>query len=147
MNKVILFGRLTKDPELRSTASGIPVCNFTVACDRRFVKQGEERQADFINCIAWQKSAESIAQYFKKGHRIALEGSIQTRSWTDNEGKTRYSTEVVVDQWEFAQSKSEGGAVGQAVSGAAHFPNSTPTEPLDGDLDGFMPVDEDSLPF
>ena len=147
MNKVILFGRLTKDPELRSTASGIPVCNFTVACDRRYVKQGEERQADFINCIAWQKSAESIAQYFKKGHRIALEGSIQTRSWTDNEGKTRYSTEVVVDQWEFAQSKSEGGAVGQAVPAAAHFPNSTPTEPLDGDLDGFMPVDEDSLPF
>lgn len=147
MNKVILFGRLTKDPELRSTASGIPVCSFTVACDRRYQKQGEERQADFINCIVWQKSAESIAQYFKKGHRIALEGSIQTRSWTDNEGKARYSTEVVVDQWEFAQSKSEGGAVGQAVPGAAHFPNSTPTEPLDGDLDGFMPVDEDSLPF
>ena len=144
---MILVGRLTKDPELRSTASGIPVCNFTVACDRRFVKQGEERQADFINCIAWQKSAESIAQYFKKGHRIALEGSIQTRSWTDNAGKARYSTEVVVDQWEFAQSKSEGGAVGQAVPAAAHFPNSTPTEPLDGDLDGFMPIEDDDLPF
>ena len=142
-----MVGRLTKDPELRSTASGIPVCNFTVACDRRFVKQGEERQADFINCIAWQKSAESIAQYFKKGHRIALEGSIQTRSWTDNAGKARYSTEVVVDQWEFAQSKSEGGAVGQAVPAAAHFPNSTPTEPLDGDLDGFMPIEDDELPF
>ena len=147
MNKAILVGRLTKDPELRSTASGIPVCSFTMACDRRFVKQGEERKADFINCIAWQKSAESIAQYFKKGHRIALEGSIQTRSWTDNEGKTRYSTEVVVDQWEFAQSKSEGGAVGQAVPAAAHFPNSTPTEPLDGDLDGFMPIEDDDLPF
>ncbi|MFR8974528.1 MAG: single-stranded DNA-binding protein [Eubacteriales bacterium] len=147
MNKAILVGRLTKDPELRSTASGIPVCSFTMACDRRFVKQGEERKADFINCIAWQKSAESIAQYFKKGHRIALEGSIQTRSWTDNEGKNRYSTEVVVEQWEFAQSKSEGGAVGQAVPGAAHFPNSTPTEPLDGDLDGFMPIEDDDLPF
>ena len=147
MNKVILVGRLTKDPELRATTSGIPVCSFTVACDRRFVKQGEERKADFINCIVWQKSAESIAQYFKKGHRIALEGSIQTRSWTDNEGKNRYSTEVVVEQWEFAQSKSEGGAVGQAVPGAAHFPNSTPTEPLDGDLDGFMPIEDDELPF
>ena len=144
---MILVGRLTKDPELRSTTTGIPVCSFTVACDRRFLKQGEERQADFINCIAWQKSAESIAQYFKKGHRIALEGSIQTRSWTDNEGKARYSTEVVVDQWEFAQSKSEGGAVGQAVPAAAHFPNSTPTEPLDGDLDGFMPVEDDDLLF
>ena len=144
---MILVGRLTKDPELRSTASGIPVCSFTVACDRRYQKQGEERQADFINCIVWQKSAESIAQYFKKGHRIALEGSIQTRSWTDNEGKTRYSTEVMVEQWEFAQSKSEGGAVGQAVPAAAHFPNSTPTEPLDGDLDGFMPIEDDELPF
>ena len=71
-----MVGRLTKDPELRSTASGIPVCNFTVACDRRYVKQGEERQADFINCIVWQKSAESISKYFAKGHRIALEGSI-----------------------------------------------------------------------
>lgn len=142
-----MFGRLTKDPELRSTASGIPVCNFTVACDRRYVKQGEERQADFINCIAWQKSAESIAQYFKKGHRIALEGSIQTRNWTDNEGKTRYSTEVVVEQWEFAQSKSEGGAVGQAVPGAAHFPDSKQAEPLGGDLDGFMPIEDDDLPF
>ncbi|WP_418830656.1 single-stranded DNA-binding protein [Ruminococcus sp.] len=181
MNKAILVGRLTKDPELRSTASGIPVCNFTVACDRRYQKQGEERQADFINCTAWQKSAESIAQYFKKGHRIALEGSIQTRSWTDNEGKTRYATEVVVEQWEFAHaapskslisetapmqgfpakqaacgaderleatvSKSEGGAVGQAVPGAAHFPNSKPTEPLDGDLDGFLPIEDDDLPF
>ena len=146
MNKVILVGRLTKDPELRATTSGIPVCSFTVACDRRFVKQGEERKADFINCIAWRQAGESISKYFAKGHRIALEGSIQTRSWTDNEGKTRYSTEVVVEQWEFAQSKSEGGAVGQAVPAAAHFPNSTPTEPLDGDLDGFMPV-EDSLPF
>ena len=147
MNKVILVGRLTKDPELRATTSGIPVCSFTVACDRRFVKQGEERKADFINCIAWRQAGESISKYFAKGHRIALEGSIQTRSWTDNEGKTRYATEVVVDQWEFAQSKNEGGAVGQAVPGAAHFPNSTPTEPLDGDLDGFLPVEDDDLPF
>ena len=147
MNKVILVGRLTKDPELRATTSGIPVCSFTVACDRRFVKQGEERKADFINCIAWRQAGESISKYFAKGHRIALEGSIQTRSWTDNEGKTRYATEVVVEQWEFAQSKNEGGAVGQAVPGAAHFPNSTPTEPLDGDLDGFMPVEDDDLPF
>lgn len=147
MNKVILVGRLTKDPELRATTSGIPVCSFTVACDRRFVKQGEERKADFINCIAWRQAGESISKYFAKGHRIALEGSIQTRSWTDNEGKTRYATEVVVDQWEFAQSKNEGGAGGQAVPGAAHFSNSKPTEPLSGDLDGFMPIEDDDLPF
>ena len=183
MNKVILVGRLTKDPELRSTANGVSVCSFTVACNRRFVKQGHRvpakppegekaswekgrttkrvevsagadtkqsevcsdvRQADFINCVAWKKSAESIAQYFHKGDRIALEGSIQTRSWTDNEGKNRYSTDVVVDQWEFAQSKNEGSSY---PPGAAKFPDNKSTEPLDGDLDGFMPIEDDDLPF
>ena len=144
MNRVILVGRLTKDPELRSTASGTPVCSFTVACDRRFVKQGEERKADFLNCIAWQKSAEAIAQYFHKGDRIALEGSLQTRSWDGEDGRRHYVTEVVVDQWELAQSKSEGGKV---PPGAAKFPESKPGETLSGDLDGFMPIEDDSLPF
>lgn len=182
MNRVILVGRLTKDPELRSTASGTPVCSFTVACDRRFVKQGEKngapakspegkdlagkrsnngvdesfanskteeqnllrRQADFINCIAWQKSAEAIAQYFHKGDRIALEGSLQTRSWDGEDGQRHYVTEVVVDQWEFAQSKSEGGRV---PPGTAKFPESKPGETLSGDLDGFFPIEDDDLPF
>ena len=105
MNKVILVGRLTKDPELRNTQSGTAVCSFTIACDRHFVKQGEERQVDFINCIAWQKTAEFVSKYFTKGTRIALEGSIQTRTWDDNEGKKHYATEVLVDNVEFAQSK------------------------------------------
>ena len=134
MNKAILVGRLTKDPELRATTSGVSVASFTVACDRRFVKQGEERKADFINCIAWQKSAEAISKYFKKGDRIALEGSIQIRDWQDNDGKKHYATEVVVDAWEFAQSKSEG---------AASSMQAEPTE----DVDGFMPVDDVDLPF
>lgn len=148
MNKVILVGRLTKDPELRATTSGVPVCSFTVACDRRYVKAGEERKADFINCIAWRQAGESISKYFVKGNRIALEGSIQTRTWQDAEGKNRYSTEVVVDQWEFAQSKSEGGA------SAAYAPSSNsglyPVDndaPAVGDIDGFMPIEEDDLPF
>ena len=148
MNKVILVGRLTKDPELRATTSGVPVCSFTVACDRRYVKPGEERKADFINCIAWRQSGEAISKYFVKGNRIALEGSIQTRSWTDNEGKTRYTTEVVVDQWEFAQSKSEGGA--QAPYAPATNSGLYPVEPEGpavGDIDGFMPIEEDDLPF
>ena len=148
MNKVILVGRLTKDPELRATTSGVPVCSFTVACDRRYVKAGEERKADFINCIAWRQAGESISKYFVKGNRIALEGSIQTRTWQDAEGKNRYATEVVVDQWEFAQSKSEGGA------SAAYAPSSNsglyPVDndaPAVGDIDGFMPIEEDDLPF
>lgn len=135
MNKVILVGRLSKDPELRATASGIPVASFSVACDRRFVKQGEERKADFINCIAWQKSAESISKFFKKGDRIALEGTLQVRDWQDNDGKTHYTTEVVVDQWEFAQSKNEGA---QASAQA-----SEPTE----DIEGFIPIEDEDLPF
>ena len=144
MNKVILVGRLTKDPELRATASGISVCSFTVACDRRFVKAGEERKADFINCIAWRQSAEAIGKYFAKGNRIALEGSIQTRTWQDNEGKNRYATEVVVEQWEFAQSKGEGGATTSSNSGLYPVDSDAPAV---GDIDGFMPIEEDDLPF
>ena len=144
---MVLVGRLSKAPELRATTSGIPVCSFTVACDRRFVKQGEERKADFINCIAWRQAGESISKYFAKGHRIALEGSIQTRSWTDNEGKTRYATEVVVEQWEFAQSKSESGT---NPPGATKFENSESAmdkENLGVDLDEFIPIDNLDLPF
>ena len=135
MNKVILVGRLTRDPELRATASGTPVASFSVACDRKFVKQGEERKADFINCIAWRQSAEAISRYFKKGDRIAIEGSIQVRDWTDNDGKKHYATEVIVEAWEFAQSKNEGAAVSQQAS--------EPTE----NIDGFMPIEDEDLPF
>lgn len=146
MNKVILVGRLTKDPELRATASGVSVCSFTVACDRRFVRQGEERKADFINCIAWRQTGEFISKYFVKGNRIALEGSIQTRSWQDTEGKNRYATEVVVDQCEFAQSKSEGGASVAPAGNSGLYPVEAEA-PAAGDIDGFMPIEEDDLPF
>ncbi|MBR4874521.1 MAG: single-stranded DNA-binding protein [Clostridia bacterium] len=147
MNKVILVGRLVRDPELRATSSGVNVCSFTVACDRRFVKQGEERKADFINCIAWRQTAESISKYFFKGHRIALEGSLQVRSWTDNEGKNRYATEVVVDQWEFAQSKTEGGAETSYSQPSTLYPIQDEPSMADGDIDGFMPIEEEDLPF
>ena len=145
MNKVILVGRLARDPELRATASGVPVCNFSVACDRRYVKDGEERQADFINCIAWRQTGESISKFFSKGNRIALEGTLQTRTWTDNEGKTRYAMEVVVDSWEFAQSKSEGGAAAAPSPSAPYLPE--PAEPMQGNIDGFMPIEDEDLPF
>lgn len=139
MNKVILVGRLTKDPELRVTQSGINVCSFTVACDRRFQKAGEERQADFINCIAWRQQADFISKFFTKGMRIALDGSIQTRSWDDNDGNKRYATEVVVDHAEFAQSKNESSAPATGQTSFAAAPS--------GDIDGFMPVEEEDLPF
>ena len=135
MNKVILVGRLSKAPELRATTSGTSVASFTVACDRKFVKQGEERKADFINCIAWRQSGEAISKYFKKGDRIALEGSLQVRDWADNEGKKHYATEVIVEAWEFAQSKNEGAASLTQVS-----------EPAES-IDGFMPVYDEDVPF
>ena len=104
MNKVILMGRLTKDPEIRYTQNNTPVCNFTLAVDRRFSK---DKQADFINCQAWQKTAEFISKYFQKGSMIAAVGSIQTRTWEDSEGKKRYITEVIVDEAYFTGSKSK----------------------------------------
>ena len=107
LNKVILMGRFTRDPELRSTPQGISTCAFSIAVDRNFVRPGEERKADFINCVAWRQTAEFISKYFRKGSMVALEGSIQTRSWDDQEGKKRYATEVIVNQVYFAESKRD----------------------------------------
>ena len=94
LNKAILMGRITRDPELRYTPNNVAVCTFTVAIDRRFVRQGEERQADFINVVAWRQQAEFVAKYFTKGRMINVVGSIQTRSWDDQNGTKRYATEV-----------------------------------------------------
>lgn len=103
MNNVILMGRLTKDPEIRTTNSGLSVCKFTVAVDR-YSKDGEDK-TDFINCVAWRKTAEFIGNYFSRGQRIALTGSIQTGSYTDKDGRTVYTTDVLVDKAEFCESK------------------------------------------
>lgn len=117
LNKVILMGRFTRDPELRSTPQGISTCSFSIAVDRNFVRPGEERKADFINCVAWRQTAEFISKYFKKGSMVALEGSIQTRSWDDQDGKKRYATDVVVNQVYFAESKRDP----QSVMGGDDF--------------------------
>ena len=108
MNKVELIGRLTKDPEVRYTqSSNTQVSNFTLAVSRRFVKEGEERQADFINIVAWGKTAEFCSKYFRKGMQIALVGRIQTRTYDDTDGKKHYVTEVVAEEVYFADSKKE----------------------------------------
>lgn len=138
MNKVILMGRLTKDAELRYTSgNNTAVCSFTLAVNKRFQKQGEERKADFINCQAWEKNAEFISKYFQKGSQIAVVGRIQTRTWDDNEGKKHYVTEVVVDESYFTESKK-----GEGAPSKSHGGN-------DADqADGFYPIDEDDdLPF
>ena len=108
MNKVVLMGRLTRDPEVRYTqTNNTLVASFTLAVNRRFARQGEERQADFINIVAWSKTGEFCSKYFKKGQQIALVGRIQTRSWDDTEGKKRYATEVIAEEVYFAESKKD----------------------------------------
>ncbi len=104
LNKVILIGRFTREPELRSTAQGTSTCSFYLAVDRNYQGTGGERQTDFINCVAWRGTAEFISKHFDKGSLVCVEGSIQTRSWLEAE-KTRYATEVVVDRCYFAGGK------------------------------------------
>ena len=108
MNLVVLVGRLTNDPELRTTSGGTSYCRFSVAVDRSYVKAGEERKADFINCVAWGKQAEFISRYFAKGRRIGLHGSIETGSYTNRDGQKVYTTDVRVDNAEFVDSKPDG---------------------------------------
>ena len=136
MNKVILVGRLTRDPELRVTPSGISCCTFTVACDRRFADQSGNRQADFLNCVAWRERADFVAKYFAKGRRIGLEGSIQTRQY-EKDGQKRTATEILVDNVEFVENKPQ--EQSQGYSAAYH----TPVPPSEG----WQSVPEENLPF
>ena len=107
LNKVILAGRLTKDPELRTTTSGTTVTQFDIAVNRRGAKEGQQTQADFITVVAWRQTAEFITRYFKKGNAICVAGSIQTRSYTDKNNQKRTATEVVADEAYFVESKAE----------------------------------------
>lgn len=110
MNSVCLLGRLTATPEQKTTTNGVSVTSFTVAVDRTYQPKGAERQTDFINCVAWRNTAEFICRYFQKGQRIALQGSLQSRSYTDKNGNNRVVFEVVVDNAFFAESKGGAGA-------------------------------------
>ena len=111
MNKVIIMGRLTRDPELRTTESGVSSCRFSVAANRRFKNQSGEYDADFISCVAWRQTAEFISRYFSKGQMIALEGTLRTGSYKDKTHPdiTHYTTDIYVDNAEFAGSKQESG--------------------------------------
>ena len=145
LNKVILMGRLTKDPELRYTASNIPVCSFTLAVDRNFVRQGEERQADFIPIVVWRHTAEFCNRYYRKGLQVVVSGRIQTRSWDDQEGRRRYITEVVADETYFADSKRENN---DANNDTNRYNDNQSSNEISEDVEGFMPVQaDDDLPF
>ena len=145
INNVTLMGRLVATPELRNTTTGIAVLSFTIAVDRAYQKQGEQRQADFIDCVAWRNSAEFISRYFQKGSMIAITGSIQTRNYEDKNGNKRKATEIVVDQASFCGSKSETGTNGgysaqPAAPAAPSFATGS-----DGDFEEI--AGDDDLPF
>lgn len=106
LNKVILAGRLTQDVELKVTPSGVSVCSFTLAVNRKYQSNGQQ-QTDFINCQAWRNTAEFIARYFKKGSALCISGSIEVRSWTDSNNQKRYATEVVADEAMFVDGKND----------------------------------------
>ena len=109
MNKVILMGRLTRDPEVRYTqTNNTLVASFSIAVNRRFTRPGEERQADFINIVAWSKLGEFCSKYFKKGQQVGVIGRLQVRNWEDEQGQKRYVTEVVAEEAYFADSKRDG---------------------------------------
>ena len=127
LNKVILMGHMTADPELKQTASGISVCSFSIGVNRRYSKADQGQQSvDFINIVSWRQQAEFVSRYFKKGSSIVVCGSLQTRNWTDNQGQKRYVTEVVADEVSFGASSATqaGGAGAPADKGATPY---TPT--------------------
>lgn len=106
LNKVILIGHMTADPELKQTTTGVNVCSFSIGVNRKFSKESEQK-TDFISIVAWRNTAEFIAKYFRKGSAICICGSIQTRQWTDNNGNKRYATEVIAEEASFVEKKGE----------------------------------------
>lgn len=156
LNRVILMGRITHDLELKQTQGGVSVLSFNIAVDRGYVRQGEERQTDFISCVAWRQRAEFINNYFAKGRMIAIEGSLQTRTYDDKNGVKRYVTEVVVDNVSFT------GEPKQQSGNTTDSTFSTPAQPQNpvdnnasmnesiaiGDIDDFeVVISDDGVPF
>ena len=147
LNKVVLCGRLTADPELKQTQNGIAVVSFTIAVNRRFTRGADGQnnsQADFINCVAWRQTAEFISRYFKKGSSLCVTGSIQTRTWNDNTGAKRYATDVVVDEAMFVDSRSDN------VGSASYVPDAygSPSYSSGVEAPNFEEVKtDDDLPF
>lgn len=135
LNHITIMGRLTRDPELRYTQSGTPVASFTLAVDRDFKGQSGEREADFIDCVAWRQTGEFVSKYFNKGSMAVVSGSLQIRDWQDKDGNKRRSAEVVTQNVYFADSKKK--------EGPRDEPNEAPNEPSEK----FEELDPNDLPF
>lgn len=144
LNRVVLIGRLTRDPELRYTPSGVAVTQFTLAVDRPFTSQGGEREADFIPVVTWRQLAENCANYLRKGRLTAVEGRIQIRNYENNEGRRVYVTEVIADNVRFLESSRSGESTGNRNNGGSSHSNQS-----DSFYDDGKPIDisDDDLPF
>lgn len=146
MNKIMLIGRLAKDVDLRYTQSGTAVANFTLAVNRRYNPNGQQ-EADFINCVAWNKAAEFAAEYFHKGKQMALEGRLQVRSYDGNDGNKRWVSEVVVEQMEFVGSKNDGSKSNSGNGGSGNGYNSGGGADSYAGLGQEVMFDDNDLPF
>lgn len=156
LNVVAIMGRLVADPELRTTPAGYSVCSFRIACDRSYVQQGRERQADFIDIVAWRQQADFVSKYFHKGSMIAIDGSLQTRNYQDKNGNSRTAVEVVANNISFAGAKHQDSQSApsyeqqttshvQQAKAAQNVPQPTYTQ---GSMDDFAVInDDDDLPF
>ena len=142
LNKVILMGNLTKDPEYKTTPTGVSVTTFSIAVGRRFAKQGDEVTADFFNIVAWRNTAEFVSKYFSKGRAIVIVGTLRNRSWTDQNGQKRYITEVIADECYFAGNAGQSDSNTVAPTTAPTTAQTTPAAATFEELST-----EDDLPF
>lgn len=151
MNKVFLIGNLTKDPELRSTQSGVSVCNFTIAVNRRFKNANGRQETDYLNIIAWRQLAELCSKYLVKGRKVAVTGSIQTRTYEAKDGSKRTALDIVADEVEFLtpqnQQSSTPSAPGAYTTAASKDSGATYAPQPHNDFGGFTQVDDEKLPF
>jgi single-strand DNA-binding protein len=149
LNRVILIGRLTRDPELRYTPSGVAVTTFTLAVDRPFTNQQKEREADFISIVTWRQLAETCANYLRKGRLAAVEGRMQVRNYDNNEGRRVYVTEVIADNVRFLESANSGANREDGTGGGSNERSSAPRDNQDPFQDDGKPIDisDDDLPF
>lgn len=151
MNKVFLIGNLVRDPEVRATQSGISVCNFTVAVNRRFKKENGEQETDFLNVIAWRQLAELCGKYLAKGRKVAVTGSIQTRTYETKDGSKRTAWDIVADEVEFlttqSQQSSTQSAPGAYTTAASKDSGTAYAPQPHNDFGGYTQVDDEELPF
>ena len=159
LNHIVLMGRLTRDPELRRTGSGVAVASFTLAVDRDFAAQGAERETDFVDIVAWRNTAEFVSKYFTKGRMAVVSGRLQIRNWTDKEGNKRRSAEVVADNVYFGDSKRDSAAPGGFDQSAPSYssapfggspyaaPSPQPVPQAPASDFAMLENDDDQLPF